>query len=330
LKIIVFSTKPYDREFFDRENEHHTIEYRETRFSEATVPLAAGFDAACVFVNDAVTAPAIEALSRLGIGLILTRSAGFNHIDLDAARTHGVAIARVPAYSPSAVAEHTVALILAVNRKIHRAWNRVREGNFALHGLLGFDLNGRTVGVVGTGKIGRLFARIMGAFGCKVIAFDPYPDPDWNDAEYVTIDELFERSDVISLHCPLTPETQHLIDADAIARMKRGVLIVNTGRGGLIDTAAVIDGLKSGQIGDLALDVYEEEEAYFFEDRSDSIIQDDTLARLMTFPNVLITAHQGFFTEDALSEIARITLENATAFEQGRPFHGTEPASPTV
>lgn len=324
MRIMMFSTKPYDREFFSRCESPHELAYHEARFDQATASLADGFDAICVFVNDRVDAAAIEAVSALGVELILTRSAGFNHIDLEAAREFDVAVGRVPAYSPSAVAEHTVALILAVNRKIHRAWNRVREGNFALHGLLGFDLDGRTVGVVGTGKIGQKFAHIMTAFGCEVLAHDPYPDDSLDCVCYVELDELFETSDIISLHCPLTPETKYLIDADAIARMKDGVLIVNTGRGALIDTSAVIEGLKSGRIGDLALDVYEEEDEYFFEDRSDSIIQDDVLARLMTFPNVLITAHQGFFTEEALTEIALTTLENATAFERDEPFHSVQ------
>lgn len=321
MRIAMFSTKAYDRDFFSRADSEHELVYHEARFNEATVPLAEGFDAVCVFVNDDVNAAAIEALSELGIELILTRSAGCNHIDLNAAREFGVAVGRVPAYSPNAVAEHTVALILAVNRKIHRAWNRVREGNFALHGLLGFDMNERVVGVVGTGKIGAIFARIMHAFGCEIIAYDPYPDASLEHVRYVALDELFELSDIISLHCPLRDETHHLINAAAIAQMKKGVLIVNTGRGALIDTSAAIAGLKSGRIGSLAIDVYEEEEEYFFEDRSDHIIHDDVLARLMTFPNVLITAHQGFFTREALSEIAKTTLENATAFANNAPFH---------
>lgn len=321
----MFSSKPYDEEFFTRHAGEHQITFLEARLSHDTAPLADGFEGVCVFVNDDVNAAVIEKIAAGGTRLVLTRSAGFNHIDLTAAVAHDIAVGRVPAYSPSAVAEHTVALVLAVNRRIHRAWNRVREGNFALHGLLGFDLDGRTVGVVGTGKIGKKFATIMRAFGCEVLAYDPYPDESFDTVRYVPWEELVERSDIISLHCPLNAQTHHLVDAAAIARMRRGVLIVNTGRGGLIDTAAVIDGLKSGQIGDLALDVYEEEEEYFFEDRSDRIIQDDVLARLMTFPNVLITAHQGFFTEEAMTEIARTTLANATAFERGEPFHRVLP-----
>lgn len=321
MRITMFSTKPYDRDFFSRRESDHEVVFQEARLNHTTASLAAGSDAVCVFVSDDVDAGAIAALAEAGVDLILTRSAGYNHIDIDAAKAHGIAVARVPAYSPSAVAEHTVGLVLAVNRKIHRAWNRVREGNFALHGLLGFDLDGRVVGVVGTGAIGQKFARIMHAFGCSVIAYDPRPQETLDVVQYVELDELYEQSDVISLHCPLTPQTQHLIDGSAVERMRQGVLIVNTGRGALIDTTAVIEGLKSGHIGALALDVYEEEEDYFFEDRSDYIIQDDELARLMTFPNVLITAHQGFFTEDALREIARTTLDNATGFETGGPFH---------
>jgi D-lactate dehydrogenase len=321
MRILVFSTRPYDQTYFEACESEHEIEFLETRFTPATAGLAAGFDAVCVFVNDEVSRASLDVLAGHEVGLVLTRSAGFNHIDVEAARELGIAVGRVPAYSPSAVAEHTVALVLAVNRKIHRAWNRVREGNFALHGLLGFDLDGRVVGVVGTGAIGRKFATIMHAFGCEVLAYDPYPAPDLDAVRYVELDELFAESEIISLHCPLTADTHHLIDRDAILNMKRGVLIVNTGRGGLIDTAAVIDGLKSGHIGELAIDVYEEEEEYFFEDRSDAIIQDDMLARLMTFPNVLITAHQGFFTHEALEEIARTTLDNASAFERGEAFH---------
>lgn len=321
MRIAVFSTKPYDRDYFERCRSGHELVFIETRFTAATARLADGFDAICVFVNDEVDRASIEELADRGVRLILTRSAGFNHIDVTAAHDHDIGVGRVPAYSPSAVAEHTVALVLAVNRKIHRAWNRVREGNFALHGLLGFDLDGHVVGVVGTGAIGRKFATIMRAFGCEVLAFDPCPDEAFDAVTYVGFDELLRRSDVVSLHCPLTSETHHLIDSVAIAAMKPGVLIVNTGRGALIDTAAVIAGLKSGHIGELAIDVYEEEEEYFFEDRSDRIIQDDELARLLTFPNVLITAHQGFFTREALTEIARTTLGNASAFERGEAFH---------
>jgi D-lactate dehydrogenase len=322
MRIAMFSTKPYDREFFEAANEAHghEIVFHEAQLHEDTCSLARGFDAVCVFVNDDVSSAVLEHFDDWDIRLVLTRSAGFNHIDLEAADAHEITVARVPAYSPWAVAEHAVALVLALNRKIHRAWNRVREGNFSLNGLLGFDLRGRTVGVVGTGKIGMHFAQLMVAFGCDVVAYDPMPDPELTDeigGRYVSLDELFGLSDIISLHCPLTDETHHLVDADAIASMKEGVMLVNTGRGALIDTPAVIDGLKSQQLGYLAIDVYEEEEQYFFEDRSDRIIQDDVLARLMTFPNVLITAHQGFFTREALTEIAETTLGNATAFESG-------------
>lgn len=323
MKIVVFSTKPYDREFLEAANgaSGHALTFLEARLDVETCGLARDHDAVCVFVNDDVSRAVLERLAGWDIELVLTRSAGFNHIDLPAARELGMRVGRVPAYSPWAVAEHAVALVLAANRKIHRAWNRVREGNFALNGLLGFDLHDKTVGVVGTGKIGKQFATIMLAFGCDVVAHDPSPDPDLASRPGVRVaplDELFAVSDIISLHCPLTPETRHMIDRDAIARMKEGVMLVNTGRGALVDTRAVIDGLKSGRIGNLALDVYEEEEQYFFEDRSNVVLQDDVLARLMTFPNVLITAHQGFFTREALEKIAEVTIGNATAFESGK------------
>jgi D-lactate dehydrogenase len=253
-----------------------------------------------------------------GTSLIALRSAGFNHVDLEAADALGLVVARVPAYSPHAVAEHALALVLALNRKIFRAYNRVREGNFSLEGLLGFDLHGKTVGVIGTGKIGLIFARTMRGLGCRVLAFDPYPSAEAEGVvEYVSRAALYAESDVISLHCPLTPETHHLIDDDAIEAMKPGVMLVNTSRGQLVDTRAVIEGLKRGRIGHLALDVYEEEEDLFFQDLSDRVIRDDVFSRLLTFPNVLITGHQGFFTEEAVTNIAETTLANVTAFETG-------------
>jgi D-lactate dehydrogenase len=276
----------------------------------------------CPFVNDAVDEAVLERLAQGGTQMLALRSAGFNHVDVKAATRLGIAVAHVPAYSPYAVAEHATALILALDRKVYRAYARVREGNFALEGLLGFDLHGRTVGVIGTGAIGRAFARIMLGFGCEVIAFDPMPNEEMRAAgvTYVGLREVLERSDVISLHCPLTPATHHLIDAHAVTHMKPGTMLINTSRGGLVDTRAVLEGLKDERIGALGLDVYEEESGLFFEDLSARIILDDVLMRLLTFPNVLITAHQGFFTEDALRQIAETTLANVTAFERGEPL----------
>lgn len=295
----------------------HDITWLEGRLTAHAAALAAEHEAVCVFVNDDVSARVVEALAAVGVRLILLRSAGFNHVDVPAARAAGMTVARVPAYSPHAVAEHAVALILSLNRQIPRAHARVRDMNFSLAGLEGFDLYGRTVGVVGTGKIGAVFARIMSGFGCIVLATDPEPDTDL-PVRYVGLEQLLVESDIISLHAPLTPGTRHLIDAAALATTKRGVMLVNTSRGALVDTRAVIDALKAGHLGYLALDVYEEEEALFFRDLSDQVVQDDIFARLQTFPNVLITAHQAFFTRDALTAIAEITLGNATAFETGQ------------
>lgn len=321
MKIAVFSTKSYDQTSLDRANAAHGHElvYFDVRLTSRTVPLAAGFPGVCAFVNDQLDAAVLDTLAQGGTHLIALRSAGFNHVDLTAARDLGLTVVRVPAYSPYAVAEHAVALILALDRKIYRAYNRVREGNFSLEGLLGSDLHGRTVGVIGTGKIGLIFARIMAGFGCRVLAFDPYPSDEAESfVQYVSLGEVFAQSDVISLHCPLTPDTHHIIDAGAVGRMKDGVMLVNTSRGALVDTQAVIAGLKSGKIGHLGLDVYEEEGDLFFEDLSTRVIQDDVFSRLLTFPNVLITGHQGFFTEEALRNIAETTLANITAFETGQ------------
>lgn len=321
MRIAVFSTKPYDRRALEEANVRHghDLSFFEPRLTPDTVALVAGFDAICPFVNDQLSAPVVERLAAEGVRLITLRSAGFNHVDLRAADRHGVMVTRVPAYSPHAVAEHAVALILSLNRKIHRAHVRVREGNFSLEGLLGFDLRGKTVGVVGTGKIGAVFARIMAGFGCRIVAHDPVPNPEVEElgGRYVEPAELFEVSDIVALHLPLTPATRYLVDHEAVDRMKDGVMLINTSRGALIDTRAVIEGLKSGRIGALGLDVYEEEEDLFFEDLSDTVIQDDVFARLLTFPNVLITGHQGFFTREALASIAETTLANATAFETG-------------
>ncbi len=326
MDVAVFSARPYDVTSLTVANAGagHRLIFQETRLSTETTALAAGAGAVCAFVNDDLSAPVIDRLAAEGVRLLALRSAGFNHVDLDAAAAAGIAVGRVPAYSPYAVAEHAVALILTLNRKTHRAFARVREGNFELHGLLGFDLHGKTVGIVGTGLIGRVFARIMAGFGCRLLAVDPYPHPEMTalGVSYVPLDTLLAESDIVTLQCPLTPETRHLIDDAAIARMKPGAMLVNTSRGAVVDTRAVIRGLKSGQIGNLALDVYEEEEALFFEDFSDRFIDDDVFARLLTFPNVLVTGHQAFFTTEALAGIAETTIANVTTFERdGRPLH---------
>ena len=318
MKTAVFSTKRYDREFLTAANASaHELHFFEAHLDESTAPLAAGFGAVCVFVNDAVNEPVAAQLARAGTRLVALRCAGFNNVDLAAAKRHGIGVVRVPAYSPHAVAEHTVGLILALNRHLHRAYNRVREGNFALDGLLGFDLHGRTAGLIGTGKIGAVVAKLLRGFECEVLAMDPLQNPECLalGVRYVTLDELLARSDVISLHCPLTPENHHLIDVAALARMKKGVMLINTSRGALVDTLAVIEALKSGKLGYLGLDVYEEEGDMFFEDLSSTIIRDDVFTRLLTFPNVLITGHQAFFTRNALEKIAATTIANITQFE---------------
>ena len=322
MRVAVFSTKNYDRMFLEGASATygHELVFFEPRLTQETTTLAAQFPAVCVFVNDQLSAPVLNTLARHGTRLIALRSAGFNNVDLIAARASGLTVVRVPAYSPYAVAEHTVGLILTLNRKIHRAYARVREGNFALDGLLGFDLHGRTVGIIGTGRIGSVVAQIMRGFGCQLLAYDPFPNPDCErlDAKYVSPPHLFAASDIVTLHCPLTPETHHMIDAESLCQMKSGVMLINTGRGALIDTQAVIEALKSGRIGYLGLDVYEEEADLFYEDLSDKVIRDDVFARLLTFPNVVITGHQGFFTEEALKNIAETTLSNITAFEHGQ------------
>ncbi|MEX2465760.1 MAG: 2-hydroxyacid dehydrogenase [Gemmatimonadota bacterium] len=321
MRIAVFSTKPYDQRALEEANgDHgHDLAFFETRLTPDTVALGVGFDAVCPFVNDLLSAEVVGALAEGGVRLLTLRSAGFNHVDLRATEEHGIAVTRVPAYSPYAVAEHAMALVLTLNRKLHRAHARVREGNFSLDGLLGSDLHGKTVGVVGTGRIGAVFCRIAHGFGCRILAHDRYPSDEVKalGARYVSLDELLGASDIVALHLPLTPETHHLVDEASVRRMKDGVMLINTSRGGLVDTVAVIDGLKSGKIGALGLDVYEEEADLFFEDLSDTVIQDDVFARLLTFPNVLITGHQGFFTREALANIAETTLANATAFATG-------------
>jgi len=321
VDIAFFSTKPYDRRFFDAASgpSGHHLMYFEPRLSIETAPLSAGFSAVCVFVNDTLDAPVLEKLASQGTRLILLRCAGYNNVDLAAAEKLGLTAARVPMYSPYAVAEHAFALILALNRKVHRAYNRVREGNFAIDGLLGFDLHEKTVGLIGTGRIGQIMAKICLGFGCHVLAYDTRPNAQCQamGVRYVPIDELFAHSDILSLHCPLTPQTYHLISAQAVAKLKPGIMLVNTSRGALIDAQAVIDGLKSGRIGSVALAVYEEEGDVFFEDLSGAVLQDDVLARLLTFSNVLITSHQAFFTQEAMREIAKTTLANASDFLAG-------------
>ncbi|MDP2357817.1 MAG: 2-hydroxyacid dehydrogenase [Beijerinckiaceae bacterium] len=328
MKVAVFSTKPYDREFLAQANQlegdGHDLRFLEPRLSIETAALAHDSAAVCGFVNDVFDRPVLEILAAEGTKIVALRCAGFNNVDLAAARELGITVARVPAYSPEAVAEHTVALILSLNRNIHRSYVRVREGNFALDGLLGFDLKGRTIGIVGTGRIGICVARIMVGFGCQVLGFDPRHDAEFTQlgGKYVELDDLLSGSDIITLHCPLTPQTHHLINTKAIATMKTGVMIINTGRGALVETRALIRSLKNGKIGHVGLDVYEEESDLFFENLSGQIIQDDIFARLLTFPNVLITGHQAFFTREALTAIARTTIGNISQFERtGQPTH---------
>ena len=320
--VTMFSTKPYDRAAFEQANgEHgHEISFLEDRLTAETVGVARGADAVCVFVNDEVGSDVLGRLAELGVRCVALRCAGFNNVDLEAAGRHGITVVRVPAYSPNAVAEHTLAMILSLNRGIHRAYGRVRDGNFSLDGLVGFDLAGKTVAVVGTGRIGAIVARLLWHLRCRVLAVDDHHDEHLLDlgVEYVDLADARAAADIITLNCPLTDDTYHMVDAASIAEMRPGVMIVNTGRGALVDTAAVIDGLKSGQIGSLALDVYEEEGDLFFEDHSDDVITDDVFARLLTFPNVLITAHQAFLTHEALDAIATTTLSNVAHVAAGR------------
>lgn len=318
MKVVFFSSKPYDHRFFDEANQDfgHQLKFFESRLNLHTLALAKGYGAICCFVNDDLSRDVLVSLSQLGVKYIALRCAGFNNVDLKALSVLGMKAVRVPAYSPYAVAEHAMGLILTVNRKFHRAFNRVRELNFALDGLIGFDLHGTTVGVVGTGKIGRIMISILKGFGCKVLAYDPYP-AEGLEADYVELDELLKRSRIISLHCPLTKESHHLIDAAALKKMRADAVLVNTSRGGLVDTAAVVQALKEKRIGGLAIDVYEEEEELFFEDQSAEVLQDDVFARLLTFPNVIITGHQAFLTSNALNNIATTTLENLSMLERG-------------
>ena len=323
MRTILFSSQNYDRESFLDAPLPAGIElqFQAARLSLDTAPLAERHEVVCAFINDDLSAPVLEQLAAGGTRLIALRSAGYNHVDLPAAKRLGLDVVRVPAYSPHAVAEHAVALILALNRRLHRAYNRTREGDFTLHGLTGFDLVGKTVGVVGTGQIGATFARIMAGFGCQLLAYDPYPNPAVQalGARYMELPELLAQAQIISLHCPLTDASRYLINPQSLAQMQPGAMLVNTGRGGLVDTPALIEALKSGQLGYLGLDVYEEEAQLFFEDRSDLPLQDDVLARLLTFPNVIVTAHQAFLTREALAAIADTTLHNIARWIAGQP-----------
>lgn len=325
MRIILFSSKAYDRDSFvaAAAGADWQLEFQEARLNLQTAALAAGCAVVCAFINDELSAAVLERLAAGGTRLITLRSAGYNHVDLQAAQRLGLAVVRVPAYSPHAVAEHAAALVLALNRRLPRAFNRTREGDFSLHGLTGFDLHGKTVGVIGAGKIGLCFARIMVGFGCQVLLQDPYPISGLAElgARQVELGELIASSDIISLHCPLTEDSHHLIDTRRLARMKRGAMLINTGRGALVDTPALVEALKSGQLGYLGLDVYEEEAELFFEDRSDLPLQDDVLARLLSFPNVIVTAHQAFLTHEALAAIAHTTLDNVAAWAAGVPVN---------
>ncbi|AQT70233.1 D-lactate dehydrogenase [Anaerohalosphaera lusitana] len=321
MKVAVFSTKPYDQRYFSNTNDGfgHEFTFFEEKLDMNTVRLANGHGGVCVFVNDVLDRDVLKQLADQGIKLVALRCAGFNNVDIEAAEEFGMHVVRVPAYSPHAVAEHTITLILALNRRINKSHARIREGNFALDGLMGFDLNDHPVGIVGTGKIGEIVARILHGFGCKLYAFDPKPSPVCEElgVEYVSLDELFQKSYIVTLHCPLMPQTHHIIDAEAISKMQECVMLINTSRGALIDTKAVIDGLKSRKIGYLGIDVYEEEGDLFFKDLSDEIIQDDQFARLLMFPNVMVTAHQAFFTHQAVQAIADTTLQNISEIEKG-------------
>ncbi|MCB5185266.1 2-hydroxyacid dehydrogenase [Methylobacillus gramineus] len=323
MRIVFFSTQTYDRESFlglDKPTGAEFV-FQQPKLTVDTAVLAAGAEVVCAFINDDLSAPVLDQLAATGTRLIALRSAGYNHIDLEAAQRLGLVVTRVPSYSPNAIAEHTIALILALNRHLTRAYNRTREGDFNLRGLTGFDLANKTVGIIGTGQIGAAFARIMAGFGCKLLAYDPYPNPEVTalGAEYLPLDALFSRAQIVSLHCPLSPNTFHLINAETLNRMQRGSMLINTSRGALVDTPAVIEALKSGHLGYLGLDVYEEEADLFFEDLSDFPLQDDVLARLLTFPNVIITAHQAFLTREALHAIASTTLANISAWAAGSP-----------
>lgn len=322
MRIFFYDTHTYEKEHFSKENAllDHDINFFEARLTEKTAILAKGYPCVCIFVNDQANKQVLEVLAQNGTRLVALRSAGYNQVDLKVAKELGLKIVRVPEYSPYAVAEHAMALILTLNRKVHKAFNRVREGNFSLEGLVGFDLHQKTVGIIGTGKIGKTFIRILKGFGCHVLAFDLHPDLEFAkdlSFNYVSLDQLFKKSNIISLHLPLTKETKHIINKESLSLMKKGVVLINTGRGGLVDTEALIAALKSRHLGGAGLDVYEEEENYFFKDHSAEILDDDSLVRLMTFPNVILTGHQAFLTTEALTNIANTTLNNISEFEKG-------------
>lgn len=318
MKIMFYDTKPYDKIWFRPLSEEmgYKIKFQEVKLNEDTAVLARNYDAVCIFVNDDAGKETIKALQEVGIHTILLRCAGFNNVDLKTAKEAGIKVLRVPSYSPEAVAEYAMGLLLTVNRQIHRAYVRTRDFNYNINGLMGIDLVGKTAGVIGTGKIGQMMIDILKGFKMRILAYDPYPAKDL-DVEYVDLDRLFRESDVISLHCPLTKDTKHIINKHSIAKMKDGVILVNTSRGGLINTADLIDGLMKRKFTGVGLDVYEEEDAYFFEDKSNDIITDEDLIRLTSFRNVVLTSHQAFFTKDAMEAIARITMENAKAVEEG-------------
>ena len=324
MKLAFFDTKTYDIPSFDAcaKNTELEIKYFETRLNEDTVSLASGYDAVCVFVNDTVNAAVVEKLYSYGIRLIVLRCAGFNNVDIAACQGK-IRVFRVPAYSPHAVAEHAMALLLTINRRTHKAYIRTRDFNFSLQGFVGFDLYGKTVGIIGTGKIGRVFADICKGFGMNVLAYDKYPN-EASGLTYTTLEDLFQRSDIISLHCPLTEETKHMVNADSIAKMKKGVTIINTSRGALINTEDLIQGIKEKKVGAACLDVYEEEGDFFYEDYSGHVVQDDKLVRLIAMPNVIVSSHQAFLTQEALNNIAATTVDNALKFFQGTPNEATE------
>ncbi len=319
-KIAVFSTQAYDKQFFDKAETEHTFEYFETRLRPQTVNLAQGFDGVCAFVNDRINAETLKLLAEANIKLVALRCAGFNNVDLREAEKNGVRIMRVPAYSPEAVAEHALALIMTLARKTHKAYNRVRDANFSLVNLNGFIIHKKTVGVIGTGQIGKAFCNIMKGMGAHIIAYDKYPSEDLKKmgVQYTSLEEVLKNSDIVSLHCPLTPETHHIINKNSLSMMKNGAMLVNTSRGKLVDTSAVIDALRDEKLGNLAIDVYEEEEKLFFRDLSEKIIRDDQISRLMQFPNVLVTAHQGFFTKESMEQITQTTLKNIDDFVAGK------------
>jgi len=320
MKIAFYDTKPYDRIWFEPLSEEYgyTLKFYDHKLNADTAVLAGGYDAVCVFVNDTADARVVELLCSQGVGLIALRCAGYNNVDLKAAAGR-IKVARVPNYSPAAVAEHAAALLLSVNRRTHRAYTRTRDNNFSINGLMGVDLRDKTAGIIGTGRIGQLFVKILQGFGMRVVAYDARPDDKLN-VEYVSLEELYTSSDVISLHCPLTSDTYHIINRNRVEQMKEGVILINTSRGALVDTDALLEGLKSRKIGGAGLDVYEEEEDFFFEDLSNEIIVDDELARLLSFPNVLVTSHQAFFTREAMQAIAMVTMENLYAFSNGKPL----------